>query len=135
MANSVKNKSKLIHLSLINNLPEIIKYNVEKSDDDKYQETTAKQIEILQDKLAKLQDSRNEIIFWYIFTVLFLIDCFVFEHISSSLGILGLLLMEVVALICAANKLGQENALKLLNWLKNIIENFALKKTTPPSKD
>ena len=71
MGSTVKNKSKLIHLSLINDLPDIIKYNVEKSDDDKYQETTAKQIEILQDKLAKTQDSKNEIIFWYIFTVFF----------------------------------------------------------------
>lgn len=53
MESTTKNKSKVIHLSLINDLPDIIKYNVEKSDDDKYQETTAKQIEILQDKLAK----------------------------------------------------------------------------------
>lgn len=135
MGNTVKNKSKGIYLSLIDDLPDIIKYNVEKSDDDKYQETTAKQIEILQDKLAKVQDSRNEIIFWYIFTVLFLIDCFVFEHISSLLGIFGLLLMEVVALISAANKLGQENALKLLNWVKIIIENFVIKKPSGPSRD
>lgn len=135
MGSTVKNKSKGIYLSLIDDLPDIIKYNVEKSDDDKYQETTAKQIEILQDKLAKVQDSRNEIIFWYIFTVLFLIDCFVFEHISSLLGIFGLLLMEVVALISAANKLGQENALKLLNWVKIIIENFVIKKPSGPSRD
>ncbi len=135
MGSTVKNKSKGIYLSLIDDLPDIIKYNVEKSDDDKYQETTAKQIEILQDKLAKVQDSRNEIIFWYIFTVLFLIDCFVFEHISSLLGIFGLLLMEVVALISAANKLGQENALKLLNWVKIIIENFVIKKPAGPSRD
>lgn len=41
MGSTAKNKSKLIHLSLINDLPDIIKYNVEKSDDDKYQETTS----------------------------------------------------------------------------------------------
>ena len=67
--------------------------------------------------------------------MLFLIDCFVFEHISSLLGIFGLLLMEVVALISAANKLGQENALKLLNWVKIIIENFVIKKPAGPSRD
>ncbi len=135
MGSTAKNKPKLIHLSLINDLPDIIKYNVEKSDDDKYQETTAKQIEILQDKLAKAQDSKNEIIFWYIFTVFFLLDCLVFIHMSSSLGIFGLLLMEVVALICAANKLGQDNALKLLSWCKNMIEGFILRNNKGPSSE
>ena len=135
MGSSMKTKSKLIHLRLIDDLPNIIKYNVEKSDDDKYQETTAKQIEALQAKLAKLQDSKNKIIFWYIFTVLFLIDCFMFEHINNYFGILGLLIMEVVALICAANELGQENALKWLNWCKTIIEDLISKISKGPSTE
>ena len=74
MESTTKNKSKVIHLSLINDLPDIIKYNVEKSDDDKYQETTAKQIEILQDKLAKANDTINNYKFWlYLFCSLLLI--------------------------------------------------------------
>ncbi len=135
MGSSARNKSKVYHLALLEDLPSLIKDNVQKSDVDKYQETTAKQIEILQGKLAKEHDSKNEIIFWYIFTVLFLLDCLAFEHINTFIGVFGLLLMEVVALVCAANKLGQEHALQLLIWVKNIIEKVASKNNKESNKE
>ena len=131
--NNSEDKSQVVRLAVLKDLPNIIKDNVQKSDVDEYQKTTAKQLEILQGELAKEKDRKNEIIFWYIFTVIFLVDCFAFEHITTFTGVLGMLLMEVVALICAANELGQEHALQLLIWAKNIIER-AVSKSNKDSK-
>lgn len=115
---------------ILDELPDILRHNIEKSD-NKYNENTAKQIEILQNQLAKAQDTINEHMFWYIFTVMFLVDCVMLEHISSTIGIICLFLMEFVALICAAKKLGQENALQLLYLAKTMIENFVTKNKGP----
>ncbi len=124
MGRAEKNKSKLIHLSLINDLPNIIKYNVEKSDDDKYQETTAKQIEILQDKLAKANDTINNYKFWTIFFLFFVADLVV--AIFGS-GLIWLILFEMIPISCAAKFYGQEEALRLITWFKGVVEECVAK--------
>ncbi len=124
MGSSMKNKSKLIHLSLINDLPNIIKYNVEKSDDDKYQETTAKQIEALQAKLAKANETINNYKFWIIFALFFVADLIV---AVLGKGLIWLILFELIPISCAAKAYGQEEALRLITWFKGLVEDCITK--------
>ncbi len=113
MKQQTKKNSNIIQIERMNNLSEILNSNIK--NEDEYQELTAKQIEILQDKLTKAIDSKNEILFWSIFIILGLIDCIVMERISNSVFTIFICSMEIVGLICAAKKLGQEDALKLLD--------------------
>jgi hypothetical protein len=122
MKQQTKKNSNIIQIERMNNLSEILNSNIK--NEDEYQELTAKQIEILQDKLTKAIDSKNEILFWSIFIILGLIDCIVMERISNSVFTIFICSMEIVGLICAAKKLGQEDALKLLDWLKNIVDSW-----------
>lgn len=129
MLKEIGNTSKIISLD---QLPDIIKYNVEAADNDKYQETTAKQIEVLQDKLSKANDTINEYKFWSIFLFFFVTDVAV---IICDRGIFWLLILELIPLICAAKHYGQEDALRIIYWVKNIIENLVTKKQKGPSCD
>lgn len=121
---TIKNKenSNVVRIQSLSDLQGIVQNNVK--EEDRYQKKTAEQIEILQNRLAKEHDDKNQILFWSIFGGILLLNCVVFQHIQSNLAIFGILVMEFVAISCSANKLGQENALKLLNWLKNMAEEW-----------
>ena len=115
-----KKKSNIVHITIEDELHDALKA-VTKSEST-YQEKTAKQLEALQDRLAKEHDSKNRILFWSIFGGILLLNCIVFQHIASNLAIFSISVMDFVLISCSANTLGQENALKLLNWIKNLIE-------------
>ena len=100
----------------------IIKDNIDKIPIDTYLEKQSKQIETLQEALAKERDAKNELIFWFIFFGVMVFDALAFRDISAFSALL-LVLLELVGLPCLAIKFGQERALQLLMWLKNLIEN------------
>ena len=128
MNKKIGTASKVISLE---QLPDIIQYNVKEADKDRYQETTAKQIEVLQDKLSKANDTINEYKFWSIFLFFFVTDVAV---VLCDKGIFWLLILELVPLICAAKRYGQEDALRIIIWVKNIVEAIILKIKGPSSE-
>ena len=112
------------HVELRYNDPasRIIKDNIDKIPIDAYLEKQSKQIETLQEALAKEHDAKNELIFWFIFFGVVVFDALAFRGIPAFSALL-LILLELVGLPCLAINFGQERALQLLMWLKNLIEN------------
>ena len=117
---SIKSHHHLV-LKYNDSTSKIIKNNVDKIRIDAYLEKQSQLIETLQEKLAKEHDAKNELSFWFIFFGVVMFDALIFRDMPAFSSLL-IVLLELAALPCLAVKFGQERALQLLMWLKNLIE-------------
>ena len=90
------------------------------------EENNAKQIEILQEELAGVRDGRDERIFWLLIVIVILFDCLAFQNLPI-IGIILVFTLEIPCLICAGKRLGQDEALELLTWVKTMLEKILTK--------
>ena len=102
-------------LTKIDNLIDNKINEIENFDKSRYE----KQIETLQRKLDELEDLHKESVFWFIFIIIILIDIIGLD--GNHLKTLIIALFELVGLIGAAEKYGQEKILKLFYEIKNLI--------------